>query len=574
MDTILSYFIKSSIWLSAFWLVYYLFLQNEGYFVLNRIFLIVGMLSAFVFPLVTIKYLVELPKPVTSISATASNAVAMAYEGSTTIGWESIVVGVMLSGATFVLIRLLIQTLKVIQVIHITKADYRNGLKVIETNQFPSAFSFFTYVVVNPLSSEKAKQEMVAHEAAHVKQLHWIDLVLAEVLCVLQWYNPIAWWYGHFIRQNHEYLADRSALRSTADPAVYKAVLINQLIGDEVIRLGHPFSYSINQKRFNMMKNTSVSNIRRLKLLIVLPLAASILYAFAEPEYVLVSNQVTTDKFMPTDVDEALQPEVSSDQTPVAADVQNENVEANESPTLETHSATDMDKLHAVGEIEASNERVLPVSGAMNVSIQIKDSSATAEEAFFGADKAFDKHPLVILDGEEIPFEDLKKVDPNSIQKIDVLKDETSTERYGKKGENGVILIFSKQEDDASGRNSTGQSSGEQVMIRSKTGNTSGTVDERAQFPGGEQAMMDYVAAHVKYPKSVRKEGVTGKVYVSFTITETGKIANVKLAKGLDSRLDEEALSLVKSMPDWIPAREDGENVSMEYVLPIAFGVS
>ena len=50
------------------------------------------------------------------------------------------------------------------------------------------------------------------HEAVHVRQKHWLDLLLSGLLCTLQWFNPVVWIYSRFIRQNHEYLADEVAL--------------------------------------------------------------------------------------------------------------------------------------------------------------------------------------------------------------------------------------------------------------------------------------------------------------------------------------------------------------------------
>jgi TonB family protein len=221
-------------------------------------------------------------------SATAVNTIQTPL-----ITWEVIAAGVLLSGTLLFLVRMLIQTLKVIKTIRSSEVKIQNNLKVVKPNHFLHSFSFFSYIFVNPTSQEREIREIVDNEAAHVRQFHWIDLVLAELLCAFQWFNPMAWLYSHFIRQNHEYLADQSALRSSPDPALYKATLINHLLGSEVIRLGHSFSYSLNKKRFIMMKNTSTSIIRKLKLLFILPFAVLIYYSFSEPKYTYESNSGT-----------------------------------------------------------------------------------------------------------------------------------------------------------------------------------------------------------------------------------------------------------------------------------------
>ena len=123
------------------------------------------------------------------------------------------------------------------------------------------------------------------HELVHIRQKHWIDLVLAELLCMLQWFNPLVWIYIRFIRQNHEYLADEVALQRTSDPAIYRAALLNQIVGSPVVSLANSFNYSLNKKRFNMMKNIISSPYRKMKILLILPVFAIVLYSFAKPEY-------------------------------------------------------------------------------------------------------------------------------------------------------------------------------------------------------------------------------------------------------------------------------------------------
>jgi bla regulator protein blaR1 len=123
------------------------------------------------------------------------------------------------------------------------------------------------------------------HELVHVSQKHWLDLLIVEILCVIQWVNPLVWIYTGFIRLNHEYLADEEALKITSDQAIYRAALLNQMFSSPVISLTNSFNYSLNKKRFEMMKKMITSPYRKMKVLFVLPVFAIILYAFAEPEY-------------------------------------------------------------------------------------------------------------------------------------------------------------------------------------------------------------------------------------------------------------------------------------------------
>ena len=162
-------------------------------------------------------------------------------------------------------------------------------VKLIRTDRYPASFSFFSFVFVNPSTDEPETNEIVNHEQEHIRQQHWIDLLLFEILHTMHWFNPVSWLYGRLIRQNHEYLADERALQRSSNPAIYRAALLNQMFGAPVISLANSFNYSLNKKRFNMMKQITYSPVRKLKLLLVLPLIAGVFYAFATPEYKFIA---------------------------------------------------------------------------------------------------------------------------------------------------------------------------------------------------------------------------------------------------------------------------------------------
>ncbi|MCW3085477.1 MAG: energy transducer TonB [Bacteroidetes bacterium] len=95
--------------------------------------------------------------------------------------------------------------------------------------------------------------------------------------------------------------------------------------------------------------------------------------------------------------------------------------------------------------------------------------------------------------------------------------------------------------------------------------------DELPQFPGGEKAMLEYIKQNINYPKSAQDEGLSGKVYVSFKVTETGKIDSVRLLRGFYDSCDMEALRVIRAMPDWKPALRNGKPISVQFNLPIIF---
>ena len=96
-------------------------------------------------------------------------------------------------------------------------------------------------------------------------------------------------------------------------------------------------------------------------------------------------------------------------------------------------------------------------------------------------------------------------------------------------------------------------------------------VEQMPQFPGGQAAMMKFIADSLRYPSVVCTGGVEGRIVVRFVVDCEGNIVNPLVVRSVDPLLDREAIRLVKSMPKWKPGRVNGEPVNVKYRLPITF---
>lgn len=96
-------------------------------------------------------------------------------------------------------------------------------------------------------------------------------------------------------------------------------------------------------------------------------------------------------------------------------------------------------------------------------------------------------------------------------------------------------------------------------------------VDQQPQFPGGMQALAAFLQNEIRYPDIARKAGVEGKVFIQFVVGSDGKISGVEVVRGIGGGCDEEAIRVVKAMPDWIPGRQNGHNVAVRFSMPITF---
>lgn len=96
-------------------------------------------------------------------------------------------------------------------------------------------------------------------------------------------------------------------------------------------------------------------------------------------------------------------------------------------------------------------------------------------------------------------------------------------------------------------------------------------VEEPPTFPGGEKAMYEFLRKNIRYPEMAQQNNIQGRVVVQFVVEKNGAIGEVKVARGKDPDLDKEAVRVVKSMPNFIPGKMNGQSVRVWYTLPVSF---
>lgn len=97
------------------------------------------------------------------------------------------------------------------------------------------------------------------------------------------------------------------------------------------------------------------------------------------------------------------------------------------------------------------------------------------------------------------------------------------------------------------------------------------TVEQMPTFMGGESELNAFISKNLTYPISAQENGIQGRVTIRFVVTASGEISDVKILKGIDPACDKEAVRVVKSMPKWIPGKQNGRNVAVYFTLPIVF---
>jgi TonB family protein len=176
---------------------------------------------------------------------------------------------------------------------------------------------------------------------------------------------------------------------------------------------------------------------------------------------------------------------------------------------------------------------------------------------------------LIVIDGEIVSNKSLSEVDPEEIEFISVLKGEVAVQKYGGKARDGVIEITTRSSTPDAAR------TGEEVIVPGKQKKESDevfvVVEEMPQFPGGEEAMISWIAQNIRYPEKAKQEGIRGMVAVSFVVGKTGKVSDVKAVRSVHPLLDAEAVRVIREMPDWKPGTQRGKAVDVKYTVPVKF---
>lgn len=276
------YLIKSCAYVVAFYVPFALVLKRTTFFNVNRAYLVFGLLFSLVLPLysgfaATSTYS---PQDLPFIEPIFTQAELVVSQASESTGSLNIIAVLLIFYLIGVAVRLIKLTLSIAGILKLKKQGeiivYKN-LNVLRTNT-SAPFSFFNYIFLPKTFDE---QGILEHEAAHVRQYHWIDLLIAELASILLWFNPVMIAYKLSLKQQHEYLADRSVIRSGIDLGKYLISIKHQIELAITSPMTSEFYFQSIKSRINMLtkKRTSIYGLATYT--IVLPIIVCLLMAFS-----------------------------------------------------------------------------------------------------------------------------------------------------------------------------------------------------------------------------------------------------------------------------------------------------
>lgn len=430
----MTYLIISAVSLAMMLLVYRVAMTRSTYHGFNRIVLLSSLAAAAVIPLIHFNGVGERAAHTASVlideftvyadapvmKPAPSDAVAPAGG----LGLTDILTIVYLAGLVFFLIRIAVGTIKSEIICHGRARTLSDGSRLVLTDRNYAPFSWRNTIVMSRADYEENGDVIIAHEEAHIHLHHSADVMIAQLFCALQWFNPAAWMLKRNLLEVHEFEADAAVLGYGYDSTRYQICLLRCALQTRYSVSSNSFAHCFTKKRIVMIKQTNSNPWVRLRVLLMLPALA-----FS----VIMSS--------------ACKLEVS----------------------------------------DPENQDVTKVSIAYE-----SGEKATGEVTW----------------------------------------------------------------------NATDQKDEEEAFI---------VVEVMPEYPGGTDAMLEFLRTNIKYPQSCIDDKIQGRVLVKFVVEKDGSVTGAEVVKSVNKDLDAEALRVINMMPTWTPGKQKGQTVRVNYVVPVVF---
>lgn len=280
---------KLSVSLAVVWGFYQVVLRRLTFYGLNRWYLLGYTLLSFYIPLIDIGPMLPdgpagglvVLQFIPVIGGAGAGVVAPVLRPVGLSAW-TVLEWVLAAGSVVLLARLVVRWVSLLRLRRKARLIGGVGVKIYQVDSRITPFSFGNAIYVNQdLHTEKEWADIILHEYVHIRQKHTIDILLAELVCILNWYNPFAWLIRYSIRQNLEFIADRQVLDRGVDRKEYQYHLL-KVVGAPAYRLANNFNFSSLKKRIVMMNRMRSARVHLLKLLFLLPLVGVLLAAFRD----------------------------------------------------------------------------------------------------------------------------------------------------------------------------------------------------------------------------------------------------------------------------------------------------
>jgi TonB family protein len=290
MMVLLTYLIKVNVALGLFYGFYRLLFREDTFLRGRRAALLALVLVAVGYPFINITWgapdygplwreLLSGVTPVYTLPEVVVLGTAEAEGVSLLSRWPEMLLGLYGLAAGGLLVRILVQTGIIAGVVIRSQTLEIHGIRVRQCRGMRTPFSFFRWIVLDTtLYTDTELREILRHEETHVREGHSFDILLAELLCVVCWFNPFAWFLKREIQLNLEFLADRSVLASGYEAEHYQFHLLRLTYHKAAAKMVNNFNVSLLKKRIFMMNKKQTSKLSIVKYTLLVPVVGMLVF--------------------------------------------------------------------------------------------------------------------------------------------------------------------------------------------------------------------------------------------------------------------------------------------------------
>jgi len=305
MSELLQYLGKSGICLGILLLFFVILLQKETFLKLNRWILLANIILALMLPLLekpfwfsTLNLANIEPSEVSAKSvealpsSTMENIVPLINKKQNIhFNWNAILLIVYLIGFLIFLMRFLAQIFSILLLILANERERKDNILYVYPRKILAPFSFFGYLFIDKKAYDLSTfEQIIDHEKEHIRQRHSWDILLSEILIIIQWFNPFAWWHRQLVEINLEFLADKNLLENGVDPKTYQYNLLQLAVPNYPYSLATNYNSSLIKKRIMMMQQKKSSAAHSWKYFLLLPIFLLIWAAFGNPNSTILNT--------------------------------------------------------------------------------------------------------------------------------------------------------------------------------------------------------------------------------------------------------------------------------------------
>lgn len=439
MGAILSYSINVAMFLLPMYLIYKWLLAHETFHRFNRMVILlsyaVALLAA---PIMKIVERLSVEAVVTQGSFDINSLMGNAHvvNGNLASIWVMVLLVVYLLGCMVMTIRTLCVWTKIARVIIGGKKQSQGDCTLVITdNSSIAPFSWMRYVVMSHEDYSQAGEMILTHEKQHLRCRHWVDLLIAEFVIILNWFNPAAWLLKEELKTVHEYQADEAVLQSGVDAKNYQLLLIKKAVGARFPSLANSLNHSKLKKRITMMLSNRSRKSSRLRALAIVPVVATALLVVNQPSVAGTLSAISSSELSFPDNDKGNEKTVIKSTIKINGDSSDLKVDGlNGTPTrffLDGKEITE-EQLKNIDRSKIASMNINKSDG--NTAIYISTKDATDVKKFMLKDKPEDvEEQFVVIkgiedvdyyvNGEKISADKLKQLAPaDKIKHIKVNK--------------------------------------------------------------------------------------------------------------------------------------------------------